>query len=85
MPEISRFFGIVIGMFYNEHGVAHFHAAYGDAEATVEIESERIHGRLPRRAETMVLEWLRAHRADLLENWRRARAGEPLVRIPPLE
>jgi len=47
MPEISRFLGIVIGMFYNEHGVAHFHAAYGEFEATIEIEAERVHGHLP--------------------------------------
>ena len=85
MPEISRFFGIVIGMFYNEHGVPHFHAVYGENEATVEIESERLHGELPRRAEGLVLEWARLHHAELLENWRRARAGEPLKRIPPLE
>ena len=44
MPEISRFSGIVIGMLYNEHGVAHFHALYGEHEATIEIESERVHG-----------------------------------------
>lgn len=85
MPEISRFLGIVIGMFYNEHGVPHFHAVYGEYEATIEIESERIHGRLPPRAQALALEWMRLHRAELLEDWRRARAGEPLVRIPPLE
>ena len=85
MPEISRFLGIVIGMFYNEHGVPHFHAVYGDFEATFEIESERVHGRLPRHAQALVLEWMRLHRTELLEDWRRARVGEPLVRIPPLE
>lgn len=85
MPEISRFLGIVIGMFYNELGVPHFHAVYGNAEATIEIETERIHGQLPRRALALVLEWNRVHRTDLLENWRRARSGEPLVKIPPLE
>lgn len=85
MPEISRFLGIVIGMFYNEHGVPHFHAVYGEHEATVEIESERIHGVLPRRALALVLEWNRLHRTELLEAWHRARASEPLGRIPPLE
>ena len=49
MPEISRFLGIVIGMFFNEHGVPHFHAVYGEHEATIEIDSERVHGHLPRR------------------------------------
>ena len=72
-------------MFYNEHGVPHFHAVYGEFEATIEIESERVHGSLPRRAQALVLEWTRLHRAELLEDWRRARAGEPLLRIPPLE
>ena len=85
MPEISLFLGIVIGMFYNEHGGPHFHAVYGDAEATIEIETERIHGHLPRRALALVLERSRVHRPDLSENRRRARAGEPLVTISPLE
>lgn len=44
MPEISRFLGIVIGMYYNEHGVPHFHAVYGEFEATIEIETEIVHG-----------------------------------------
>ena len=56
MPEISRFLGIVIGMFYNEHGVAHFHAVYGEHEATIDIESERMHGYLPGRALALALE-----------------------------
>lgn len=47
MPEISRFLGIVIGVFYNEHGVPHFHAVYGEFDTTVEIESEHVHGHLP--------------------------------------
>ena len=50
MPEISRFLGIVIGMFYSEHGVAHFHAVYGEHEISVEIESGTIHGEFPARA-----------------------------------
>jgi hypothetical protein len=85
MPEISRFFGIVIGMFHNEHGVAHFHARYSDYKATIEIESERVHGYLPPRVLALTLEWTRLHRAELNENWRRARAQAPVVRIRPLE
>ena len=85
MPATSRFLGIVIGMFFNEHGVPHFHAVYGEHEATIEIESERVHGHRPRRVLALTLEGTRMHRADLLEDWRRARAGEALVRVPPLE
>ena len=85
MPEISRFLGIVIGMFYTEHGLPHFHAVYGEYEVTVEIESGRVTGRFPARAMRHVLEWADLHQQELLENWRLARAGQPLNRIAPLE
>jgi hypothetical protein len=85
MPEISRFLGIVIGMFYSEHGVPHFHAVYGEHEISVEIETGRVHGSFPARALGLVLEWSRMHRQELLDDWERARAGQPLRRIAPLE
>jgi hypothetical protein len=85
MPEISRFLGIVIGMFYNEHGVAHFHAVYGEHEISVEVESGVLHGDFPPRALRLVLEWLTLHRQELLDNWELARQGQPLNRIAPLE
>lgn len=85
MPEISRFFGIAITMFYNEHGVPHFHARYGEHRASVEVESGLIRGDLPPRVAGLVLEWRAKHIAELLENWVRARTGEPLAQIPPLE
>jgi hypothetical protein len=47
MPELARFLGIVIGMFYREHGVPHFHAVYGEHEISVEVESGTIHGAVP--------------------------------------
>ena len=85
MPEISRFLGIVIGMFYNEHGVAHFHAVYGEHEISVEIESGVVHGEFPIRAQRLVLEWMALHQAELLNNWHLAREGKILTRIAPLE
>ena len=85
MPEISRFLGIVIGMFYREHGPPHFHAAYGDFEITVEIETGVVSGRFPRRALTHVVEWVQLHRDELMANWALAREGQPLRRIAPLE
>ena len=85
MPEISRFLGIVIGMFYNEHGVAHFHAVYGEYEISLEIESGVIHGNFPPRALRHVLEWVTIHKQELLDNWELARQGNSLNRIPPLE
>ena len=85
VPEISRFLGIVIGMFYREHGVPHFHAVYGGHKITVEIESGAVRGTFPTRALRLVLEWANLHRAELLVNWERARQRQPLIRIEPLE
>lgn len=73
MPEISRFLGIVIGMFYREHGPAHLHAVYGEHEATIDIETGALRGHLPPRALALVREWAQLHREDLLQNWQRAR------------
>jgi uncharacterized protein DUF4160 len=85
MPEIARFLGIVVGMFYSEHGVPHFHAVYGEHEASIEIESGIVHGALSLRVLRLVLEWAELHRAELLENWQLARDGQQLRRIEPLE
>lgn len=86
MPTISIFFGIVIRMYYDDYAPAHFHAHYGEHAALVEIETLRtLRGHLPRRAMAMVPEWAGEHRAELMVNWRRAQAHEPLDPIPPLE
>ena len=86
MPRVSKFFGIVIRMFYNDHPPPHFHAEYGEYEAVYNIETiERMRGKLPRRAHAMVVEWATLHRAELWINWRRARGGLPLRRIDPLD
>jgi hypothetical protein len=85
MPELSRFLGIVIGMFYREHGVPHFHAVYGEYEVSVEVETARIHGHFPPRALKLVLEWMSLHTPELLENWQLAKHGQALKRIAPLE
>ena len=85
MPELARFLGIVIGMFYREHGVAHFHAVYGEQEISVEVESGTIHGQFPPRALKLVVEWKDLHKPELLENWQLAKQGHPLKRIAPLE
>jgi hypothetical protein len=85
MPELSRFLGIVIAMYYRDHGPPHFHAIYGEFEITVEIDSRRVNGSFPQRALSHVLEWLALHRAELLNAWTLARASQPLPRIDPLE
>ena len=86
MPEISRFLGIVIGMFYNDHNPPHFHASYGEHEVAVSIrEGAILWGGLPRRALGHVEEWRQAHLDELEEDWDRARMKEVLKPIAPLE
>ena len=85
MPELSRFLGIVIAMFYRDHGPAHFHAIYGEYEVTVGIEDGVVKGEFPRRALRHVVEWYELHKTELAENWQRAKDRKPLQPIPPLE
>ena len=69
MPEISRFYGIIIGMFFNEHNPPHFHVKYEEYKAEITIKDGIVTGKLPRRALNLVFEWLDLHRDELLENW----------------
>ena len=85
MPEISRFLGIVIAMYYRDHSPPHFHAIYGEFEVTVEMSSQTVNGNFPKRALAHVLEWASLHREELLETWTLARASRPLPKIEPLE
>lgn len=86
MPEVSRFFGIIISLNYNEHPPPHFHVRYNDQKALVDIQFLRLlEGRLSPRALGMVIEWATIHQMELQENWQRARRQEPLQKIAPLE
>ncbi|MGZ4144877.1 MAG: DUF4160 domain-containing protein [Actinomycetota bacterium] len=85
MPVISTFFGIVIRMYYKEHGVAHFHAEHQGQQATFTLDGKPRAGRLSSRtALGLIKEWALAHSTDLEADWERARSGEPLERIEPL-
>jgi hypothetical protein len=84
MPVISRFRGIVVYMNYHDHNPPHCHVRYREQEAIVEIESGVVVGVLSRPALRMLREWVDHHREELMTNWRRARAGEPLQSITPL-
>ena len=86
MPELSRFFGIVIAMYFKEHAPPHFHAKYGEQRAAFSILDLRIiEGGLPRRVSALVLEWAFEHRDELMENWRRTERREDLLEIEPLD
>jgi len=86
MPEISRFYGIAIRIFYSDHFPPHFHAEYGEYETLVDINTLAvIAGKLPPRALGLVMEWASLHRDELKSEWEKARKLEPLDRIEPLE
>ena len=85
MPELCRFYGIIIRMFWEDHPPPHFHAAYGNNEALVDIlTAEIIAGSLPLGARSLVRQWAELHREELFEDWDRARTLQPLRRIEPL-
>ncbi len=86
MPEISRFFGIVIRMFFDDHNPPHFHAEYEEDSALIDIRGPSLFsGRLSPRVLGLVIEWATIHQQELLADWERARAQQELLKIPPLE
>ena len=85
MPTISTFYGILIRMFFNDHPPPHFHARYGEFEATIDIDTrDVIEGKLPRRALNLVQEWAMIHREELLEDWRLCRENRSPAKIEAL-
>ncbi len=86
MPTISRFLGITIRIYSEDHGVPHFHAYYGESEASLAIETlEILEGELPPRVRALVLEWASDRREALRENWQRAKEHSPLRALNPLQ
>ena len=86
MPEISRFFGIVVTMYYDDHSPAHFHAKYGSSRVVIALSDLTIlRGSLPPRALGLVMEWAVQHRHELAEDWTLSRSKRPLKAIAPLE
>jgi hypothetical protein len=86
MPTISTFYGLIVRMFYDEHGPPHFHVAYQGYQAVIDIRTLEIRmGRLPRRALNLALDWAELHRNELLANWKLIEEGRALHHIRPLE
>ena len=85
MPEISRFLGIVITMYWDDHAPPHFHARYGDYRIVVGIADGAVEGEFPKRARSHVAEWLELHREELMEDWRLLRERKAPKPIAGLE
>jgi hypothetical protein len=85
VPEVSRFYGIVISLYYDEHLPPHFHARYGEARATLSFRGTLLAGAMPPRAAALVRAWAQLHVDELDLDWELARAGRPLLPIAPLD
>ena len=86
MPEICRFYGIVVAVFFEEHNPPHFHARYGGEKGAMDIKTLSVlEGGLPPRALRMVIEWAGQHQAELLEDWQLVRSGGQPNKIEPLK
>lgn len=86
MPELSRFLGIIITMYYNDHPPPHFHVRYNQQKAIMDIETiSLLEGKLSPRILGLVVEWAALHQTELMQNWQLARLQTTLEPIAPLE
>jgi hypothetical protein len=86
MPEISRFFGIIIAVFYDDHNPPHIHARYGGQKVAIEIKTLRVlEGEIPPRALGLVMEWASLHKDELIQDWELAKSNKPPKKIEPLK
>lgn len=85
MPEISRFYGIVIMMFFEDHNPPHFHVQYNEHKAIIDINNGALTGSLPRRVINMIYEWLDLHKEELLQNWELLKTSQQPNHIIPLD
>ena len=86
MPEISRFFGITVFMYFDEHNPPHFHVKYGEDRAVISINDLKLmEGKIQKRALALVLEWANEHRDELLKNWNSLETTGEYSKIAPLE
>ena len=82
MPEISRFYGIIIKMYFREHGLPHFHAIYGEFNGVFETDTlEMIEGDLPNRAQHLIKEWAKNYQTELNDIW----SSQKYKKLPGLE
>jgi hypothetical protein len=85
MPEISRFLGVTIRMYRDDHVPPHFHAIYGEFSAQVSINNPALlKGKLPARVLGYVIEWAELHEPELARCWEAAQSDQPLPKIAPL-
>ena len=85
MPEICRFFGIVIAVYYDDHNPPHFHARYSGRKVSIEIQTLKVlEGEISSRALGLVVEWASLHKEELMKDWELAKSNQPPEKIEPL-
>ena len=85
MPELSRFLGIIIAMYFNDHNPPHFHVIYNEYDAEIEIKTLAVlGGKLPPRVLGLAMEWAELHKDELMDNWNLLQAGKEYIKIEPL-
>ncbi len=86
MPEIARFYGIIITMYYDDHNPPHFHARYGDESVVISIATLSIlEGQMSPRALGLVIEWAAQHKEELMEDWNLTKKNQTPKKIAPLK
>jgi len=86
MPIITKFFGIILRMFYDEHNPPHLHAEYQKKKAVFDFYGNIIKGNLESRTATkLIREWIDIHIKELEEDWKLARQGKTINEIEPLK
>ena len=82
MPVISRFYGIIIKMYFNDHLPPHFHAIYNDYNGIFDLNTlELLEGDLPNKAIKLIIEWAEKYQAELLKIWK----TKEFIKLPGLE
>ena len=85
MPEISRFYGIVVYLLWRDHNPPHIHFSYSGYECTYHILDGIVEGKAPAKVISKVMEWVALHETELLELWEKAQKGEELYKVEPLK
>ena len=85
MPEISRFYGIIIYMYYNEHNPPHFHFSFGEYKGVMYIKTGIIEGKIPAKVIKKIIAWAEIHEKNLLKTWDLLQEGKRITRIKPLK
>lgn len=85
MPEICKFFGIIISLYWRDHNPPHIHFTYGEYECSISVLDRVVDGKAPSKVIAKVNEWMDLYEAEILSLWEKAQKGEKLNRIEPLK